>query len=553
MTGRCCTMLVSIQCDKFKTKEPIVFHPGLNTIVGDGNNSIGKSTLMMMIDYCFGGDDYCNKERNVLSAIGEHDIKFSFNFNGQMKYFIRNSHQKGSVKVCNSNYEVLNVITIDAFRAGLLKYYGLENSDLTFRSYVSPYFRIYNRETHNELKPLNATVRQADESGVICILKMYGLYNQVRLANEEYLKCVAARDALNNTFRADLAPVAKTDKEVAQLQSEINDLQKELARLKVDNVSDTGEVTIMNEAQAQDLREEKKKLEKQRRSLKHQLSDIKFDGEYYDEDFQTKFIKLQQFFPDVNLQKIKDIEKFHVAVTDNLKEEATTSNEKINEMIAIIDKQIEEILTKLKEIGVGTKPSVPEAILDRYNQICTLIDTKKKAIENFKQLQASKDNLNEAKEKRDKAVDQLFDTISTRINNSLDELNKTIRPGAEFEPPKIKLHSFESYSFQISSDNGTGSRFKSVCMLDTVLLQQTKLPAIAHDSIMFANINNETCIDLFKEYEKLTNKQLFVGVDKPWEFDDGDNENLAIKYRVIQLSQGEGTLFGTQINKRKIA
>ena len=545
-------MLVSIQCDKFKIKEPIVFHPGLNTIVGDGKNSIGKSTLMMIIDYCFGGDDYCNKERNILAAIGEHDIKFVFEFNGQKKYFIRNSNQKGTVKVCNENFEVLSTITIDSFRAGLNKYYGLEKSDLTFRSYISPYFRIYNRETHNELKPLNATVRQADESGVICLLKMYGLYEQVKKVNEEYLKCLASRDALNNTFRADLAPVAKNEKEVIALNEEIEEHRKELTRIKVDNASDTGEITIMNEAKAQELREEKRKLEKERKNLKRQLSDIKFDGDYYGEDFQQRFQKLQEFFPEVNLQRIKDIEKFHVSVTDNLKEEATTSNEKINEMISIIDKQIDEILAKLKEIGVGAKPTVSEAILDRYNEVSQLVERKQQAIENYNTLQEAKKNLTEAKDKRDAAVEKVFEDLSKRINDELKKLNASIRPGGEYEPPQIRLHSFESYSFQISSDNGTGSRFKSVCMLDTVLLQQTDLPAIAHDSIMFANINKLTCIDLFKEYEKLTNKQLFIGVDDPTKFEEDGKPNIAIKHRVISLSANEGTLFGIPINKRQI-
>lgn len=60
-------MLIEIQCDKFKvggkngeTREPIHFHKGLNAIVGDDDrsNSIGKSTLLMIIDFVFGGEDY---------------------------------------------------------------------------------------------------------------------------------------------------------------------------------------------------------------------------------------------------------------------------------------------------------------------------------------------------------------------------------------------------------------------------------------------------------------------------------------------------------------
>ena len=89
-------------------------------------------------------------------------------------------------------------------------------------------------------------------------------------------------------------------------------------------------------------------------------------------------------------------------------------------------------------------------------------------------------------------------------------------------------------------------------MLDITLPQQTDLPAIAHDSIMFSNINDEACVGIFKQYALLTDKQIFVGVDKLGKFADEENPNLAWESRVFELSIGEGTLFGKQINQRKI-
>ena len=52
-------MLKSISCNKFIShgvvREPIIFHSGLNTVLGspDAKNSIGKSTLLMIIDFVF--------------------------------------------------------------------------------------------------------------------------------------------------------------------------------------------------------------------------------------------------------------------------------------------------------------------------------------------------------------------------------------------------------------------------------------------------------------------------------------------------------------------
>lgn len=52
-------MLKSIFCEKFYNKT-LNFTKGLNTVVGDdlATNSIGKSTLLMLIDFVMGGSDF---------------------------------------------------------------------------------------------------------------------------------------------------------------------------------------------------------------------------------------------------------------------------------------------------------------------------------------------------------------------------------------------------------------------------------------------------------------------------------------------------------------
>ena len=60
-------MLKRIRCDKFREKE-IIFHPGLNAVIGDeiASNSIGKSTLLMIIDFVFGGSEYIKTNSDAL-------------------------------------------------------------------------------------------------------------------------------------------------------------------------------------------------------------------------------------------------------------------------------------------------------------------------------------------------------------------------------------------------------------------------------------------------------------------------------------------------------
>ena len=59
-------MLYEIECDQFAEtingqrvpRGRIRFRPGLNTVLGDrqGENSIGKSTFLLTVDFCFGGN-----------------------------------------------------------------------------------------------------------------------------------------------------------------------------------------------------------------------------------------------------------------------------------------------------------------------------------------------------------------------------------------------------------------------------------------------------------------------------------------------------------------
>ena len=64
-------MLKELYCESFKEngkiRDKIVFSEGLNVVLGEKvngeeHNSIGKSTLLLIIDYIFGGKNYKKSE-----------------------------------------------------------------------------------------------------------------------------------------------------------------------------------------------------------------------------------------------------------------------------------------------------------------------------------------------------------------------------------------------------------------------------------------------------------------------------------------------------------
>ncbi len=99
-------MLYEVACDAFKQKS-IIFFPGLNTILGDevGNNSIGKSTFLMILDFVFGGNDYILKSTDVQRNVKNHIIKFCFVFDGKYFYFSRETNHPDIINFCDKQYQ----------------------------------------------------------------------------------------------------------------------------------------------------------------------------------------------------------------------------------------------------------------------------------------------------------------------------------------------------------------------------------------------------------------------------------------------------------------
>ena len=85
-------MLHEICCDQFYQKQ-IVFNPGLSVVLGTntGDNSIGKSTFLLIVDYVFGGSTYAGAT-DIIENVGPHDIYFSFVFGEKNFQILQEQH-----------------------------------------------------------------------------------------------------------------------------------------------------------------------------------------------------------------------------------------------------------------------------------------------------------------------------------------------------------------------------------------------------------------------------------------------------------------------------
>lgn len=139
-------MLSEIYCDKFYQKT-IRFREGLNVVLGtpDADNSIGKSTLLLIVDYAFGGDTYA-RASDIVKNIGEHKIGFKFQFEDGEYAFLRAVPDSAKIWRCDSDYRPLDLITKERFTEWLSKKYELDLYQLSFRDAVGRYIRVYGKD-----------------------------------------------------------------------------------------------------------------------------------------------------------------------------------------------------------------------------------------------------------------------------------------------------------------------------------------------------------------------------------------------------------------------
>ena len=227
-------MLVRVQCDKFvangKKRPAIEFHEGLNAILGDEDrsNSIGKSTLLMILDFVFGGEDYVKKCQDVQENVLEHTINFTFMFDGQEYHFARNTVDYMSVTKCDKDFspiEGADKMHIADFRDFLAEKYAVNTEGLSWRGAMSKFIRVYKRETMDEERPLQAAKQENVKDAIKKYMQQFGKYNVVDAQIKQADKAADERDAFRKTQQYEHIRAAKNQKEYDENEEKAAELE----------------------------------------------------------------------------------------------------------------------------------------------------------------------------------------------------------------------------------------------------------------------------------------------------------------------------------------
>jgi hypothetical protein len=521
-------MLKEIKCDKFIEKT-IKFSDGLNTVLGDdlSTNSIGKSTLLMIIDFVFGGNSFITKDSGTTKELGHLTFYFCFEFKNEITYYSRNTEFPELVQICDKDYNSVTEISISKFTSSLKDNYNLKENYLSFRSVVSTFSRIWGKDNYNVDKPLQSYLKEPESTSVTNIIKLFKLYNTI-VETETQIK---EQEETNNTIKAIhkknyVDKITKT--EYKKNEFELDRIQNQITDIKENLLQYTMNIEELTSNEMIELKTEKSKILNLQSSNLNKIRRLELNLEQ--KSVKSKyFSKLSTYFENTNEDKIQEIESFHNKIGNILKRELNNAKKTIEEQNEILNNELEKIDLKISSLleNVQSPKFIVEKIYDltiESNKISTVnkfYDEKEQVVINLKELNQSLEDV----------IIDILNNIEEQINTELIRINKEIHTEKK-KTPKIILNK-KSYTFDHSNNTGTGKSYSDLIEFDLVILKLTNLPFLIHDSILFKNVEDFS-IDKIVEQYNAEKKQIFISLDGISKFHKKSIEILMRK-KVIQL------------------
>jgi len=526
-------MLAEIRCNKFN-KKSIQFEDGLNVVLGDSmaTNSIGKSSLLMVIDFVFGGESILKHNTDIVDEIGDHDYYFKLKFNGTTHQFRRGTQSPDLLYVCDENYKELEPISVDDYRTFLKKNYSLEEIELSFRSIISLFSRIWGKENLDVKQPLKSHSHQASSESVDALLKLFKRYHTIKTLSLNVKSLSEERTVINKASKQQLIPQStkteykKNILKVSEIESEIQDIKKNLAKYAV-------HISELVNRKVSELKQRKDSLLKSQSYTASRLSRVRNDLSENKHIKSKSFSALIRFFPEADPKRLTEVEEFHSKISKILRSELKESEKKLSEMLLEINNAINDIDDEMAQ----TLSSIdnPATIVDRVHELAKTHSSTTAEIESFEKVGQVSTDLKEIRKRLEQEKSRILKLVEDIINDKTRKLVNLVY--SEHRKSPILALGQKSYNFSAIEDTGTGKAYSNLIIFDLAILKTTSLPFVIHDSVLFKNIQNEAVSKLIDLYTGLK-KQSFIAIDEIEKY-GSETEQTLLQRKVIQLTDNE--------------
>lgn len=538
-------MLKEIFCSKFKHSK-IEFHKGLNVILGDnnGSNSIGKSTMLLIIDYVFGGDTYAKSD--VIDHIGQHEICFSFEFGEVNSYYKRKTAQSKTVFVTDAHYENEKEISLDDYKKLLLQFYNIDDENISFRNIVGLYSRIYGKDNCNEKFVLSAYSKQSFDDSISRLIKIFGKYPEIQNRKEAKKNSEERYKTFCAAVKMDFIKVYSTKKDVDEAEKTLLLEKNDCLALEHQLLTDTSVLTPVQLQTISDLKDEMARVLALKFSHRSKLGKLQVNIGKLKKKVAIDIERLQIYFPSININEIEKINEFHEGLVNELNKTILKQITKEKEILESIEKEEEVIRNKID--SVISLNQANKVVLDKLIELRKSVDNKEKAITDYKKREGLKAEKKDAKDMFEKTQNLILADIQNKLNNEISILNEKVE-GKEKQVPLCALSS-KSYTYLCSDDSGTGTNFKNLVLFDLAILALTRLPFVMHDTLLLKNIETKRMDAIMKLYSQENKKQIFISFDELADYSP-TTQKIAEEYKVLTLSPGGNELFGISWSKKK--
>lgn len=460
-----------------------------------------------------------------------------------MYYFSRNTNDTEFVDVCDEQYNITDRISIEQYTEKLKRLYGFKEKEISFRDVVGRYIRVYGKENLNEKRPLDVVYNEKAGQPINALLKLCDLFGAIKeleeLAKQKSDKYKAFKDAQNYQFISNVGAMKRkeNDKLIDKLEKEKETIAYELSNNLLDLDSEKAEMIL---GLKRELAEYNRKLRLQKSKL-HSLQDNLLGKRIIKE---TDLIDLQDFFPDIKLRKLEEIQKFHKEIDSVLKQEIMEEIKQIENFIQLLQQDKEQVEEKIKEIS--EIPNLSQTILFKLAEIQKKIEElggQNYYYDNSVILHREKQD---ADTRKDLMRNQQLAHLQNMLNIEMAKLNNEIYNGEKI-PPTISFNK-NQYIFETVDDSGTGTCYRGVILLDMSIMKLTCLPILVHDSVLLKQIE-DVAIEKILELYNASEKQVFIALDKVWSYSERSQAILKDN-KVLQLGTDGNELFGRSWSRK---
>jgi uncharacterized protein YydD (DUF2326 family) len=522
-------MLLEVRSKAFRTTV-ITFRPGLNVVLGDENatNSIGKSTLLMVVDFAFGGNTLLEHNSDLVTELGHHDYHFLFQFDGEMYRYSRGTSEPGVVYHCDDLLQPQRVVSIEEYTAFLKQAYHIDLPDISFRALVGLYARVWGKDNLSVERPLHVVQTQSPKDCVSNLIKTFGSFGSIRSLAGRLTSAESEGKALDEAIRHHIVPslapreYATNKQEIEALEAELNDIKANLARYATNLSAVVNKEVLALKVEKDDLLALRLKLESRLTRTRRNIAENRHIKSKH-------FADLLTLFPDINESRLAKIEEFHNVVAKLLRVELSDAERAIQEQLSEVDLSISDIDERMAAtLGSVKEPTV---LVDRVYDVAVNLQTALEKNDRFEQQRDIRSTVKALKSELADEKLKVLRSIEDIINDGLRRIVTSVF-GEGRKSPHLTLKE-NNYSYDVFEDTGTGTAYASLLMLDLTIFAATQLPVVVHDSLLFKNIENDSVARLVQVYMQ-SGKQCFIAIDEIEKY--GTNTSALLRDRsAIQL------------------